>query len=187
MARRGIRVILLHEDRLQERFFRKALKGLGLESRDVRSVPKSHFPGSGKQWVKEQFLHQVQALRSRNYQKNLALITVIDGDEDGHTQRKKQLTQGCPREADESIVIEIPTWSIETWLGLLNGEGDLVETTKYKYSRWMPNRDEHNRRTEYIQHAVRRFLELRAQPNNSSGLMSLDDGLRELNRLPDGS
>ena len=183
---RKVRYVLLCEDRLQERFLRKVCEGLGLKK--LRVACQSLDPGNAAQKVREQYPREVRDLRSRSKQRNLALLVVIDGDQHGPIERKRQLDttlmdQGTPmRSAPERIVITVPTWSIETWLGHLNGHDNLDEQTKYKRASWFP--DDRKALSRWIRSAADDFVELlRIDSKRSTAPASIQDAMVEFQRL----
>ena len=143
---RRIRYVLLCEDRLQERFFREVAKRLQMTP--LRIVLKSRGAVGARQAVERDYPREVQALRSKRYQKYRGLVAVVDGDEVGFEGRRRVMESSLgeaglePRSKEDRVALEIPTWSIETWLGALNGEADVNEATRYKYAAWLPEEPE---------------------------------------------
>jgi hypothetical protein len=186
---RRIRYVLLCEDRLQERFFREVASRLQMTA--VRIVRKSRGAGGARQAVERDYPREVQALRSKRYQRYLGLVTVVDGDEVGFEGRRRAMESSLehagmePRSREDRVALEIPTWSIETWLGGLNGETDLDETTRYKHAAWLPDRSQSRVRTESIRSAADRFVELLASRGEIPELPALAAGLEEFRRFQD--
>ena len=136
-GKRGVRVTLLVEDRMIERFARRVLVRLGFHDRELRIEPYPSGRGSAKQWVDKQYARLVRVHRSKSYQKGLAIVVGTDADELTLNQRSLQLA-ACleaekldPRQAKESIVHWIPKWNIETWILALLGES-IDEDQNYK-------------------------------------------------------
>jgi hypothetical protein len=127
--------------------------------------------------------------RSKNYQKNLALIVHIDGDDRGVTARKTELDSRLTesslpaRAPHERVALLVPTWCIETWMLHLAGIAQPPEDAKLKrdpdpqYRQAMRTLEEDG--TAAIRAAVA------AWP--STAVESLADGNIELGRVrPDG-
>lgn len=129
-------VILLCEDRQHEAFARRLLKEFGVEKRRVRVKPAPKGRGSGEQWVRQNYVQEVKALRNKNYIQGVALLIIIDEDTTSTKARQvtlaESLTQAglTPREDDEAIIHLIPARNIETWIAYLGGE-DIDETQPY--------------------------------------------------------
>jgi hypothetical protein len=135
-------VILLVEDRRHEQFISKYLQKGGLGRHAMRVVMSPSGAGSAEKWVRERFLIEVEACRTRQAQTKL--IVLIDADAQTVQQRVRQLDlklrdAGVPAiPADnEQIARLIPKRNIETWILCLN---DILvdEDTDYKnaHDRW---------------------------------------------------
>lgn len=126
---------MLGEDRRQESFFRRYLRQRGLTALRYEVAPRGR--GSAVQWVLERYPDEVKAVRQRR-RENVALLVVVDGDNQGVAARKAQLDKALtdngmdPRGADERIALCVPTWSIESWLLELNGVAGVDEGTDKK-------------------------------------------------------
>lgn len=120
-AGRGVRFLILVEDRKLERFVRECLYALGVHTREIRVVDYLEGRGSAKQRIDREYPVQVQAYR-RRCSENIALIVGTDADEQTVQQRISRLGQVLrqaelePRASDERIAIWVPRWHIETWL-----------------------------------------------------------------------
>ena len=79
MGRRFVRAIILCEDRRQANLVRGYLARAELaKRREVRvRLPES---GSGEHYVRQRYPIEVRGLRSRSYQKQLILVTMVDAD-----------------------------------------------------------------------------------------------------------
>lgn len=127
----GVSVILLCEDAQTDTFVRRFLK-----RRKFRHFKSSGFPhgsGSGEQWVRERYPHELQAIRQIP---DACLIVVTDADVHSTESRRAQLDAECdkkgiPRrnEGDRVLVI-VPRRNIETWLAYLAGD-EVDEETRY--------------------------------------------------------
>ena len=82
---------------------------------------------SAEQFVREQFVRELQEYRGRRNTVACALAVMIDGDNAGVGQRRAALDDACreagiePRQSGESVAVFVPTWNIKTWLAYLNG------------------------------------------------------------------
>lgn len=139
MQRRGVRVAILVEDRLLERFVRRVLTELGFGLHELRVVPGyPHGKGSGKQWVEQKYSAEVSAQRRVANHQKVALLVGTDADNLSVNVRACQLADALrtanepAREAHERIVHWIPKWSVETWILYLLGEVKISEGKSYK-------------------------------------------------------
>ena len=134
---RGVRIAILAEDRLSERFARRVLMDLGYERHELRFITDGRpdsGQGSAKQWVDLKYPAEVKTCRQKSHQKGIALLIGTDADEQTVDQRSRALTTALqkadlkPRGKDERIVHWIPRWSIETWGLALTGRNADEET-----------------------------------------------------------
>ena len=138
MAGDRVRIVLLCEDRAQERLLRPQCRRRW--GRDPRVIPLPAGKGSAEAWVRSQYAREVRLLRAKG-QENVGLIVVTDGDNVGVATRKAALATELQRASldarsqEERIAICVPTWSIETWILGLNGTSGVVETVSYKSQR----------------------------------------------------
>ena len=142
---------VLSEDPRTERFFRELLGRLGFNKNKLRyrTAPKGR--GDAKAWIRaeSQYPTEVTVLRRRRGQ-NVFLITILDGDNTNPTTRKAELDHSLTvhglrvREDGERIAIPVPTWSIETWLLALLGNGTVTElqSRKFDFERLYRGREE---------------------------------------------
>ena len=118
------RLTLLCEDRRTERFIRGLCDQFGNYRVDVIPVPGGR--GDAARLVLRNCVDEVRKLRSRNYQRFLGLLIVIDGDGVGWKGRLNEIDAElqaagvAPRADAEPIAVFSPTWSIETWLAFLS-------------------------------------------------------------------
>lgn len=123
---KGIRVVLLCEDKQLSVFARRFLKNRGY-SDNVFEIPRPPEAevGSRKQWVTRQYPEQLKYVRKRS---GAVLVVCTDADELTVDRRLEELDEACkqsnlpPRTADDPVVMIIPKWNIETWLAYLRGE-----------------------------------------------------------------
>jgi hypothetical protein len=122
MSKKGVRITLLVEDRLLERFIRQVLLTFGFHRRELRVLPYPVGQGSAKLWVDRQYPREVRAYRSKATYQQIAMLVGTDADEQTHQQRLQRLESALQAEGadartqDERIVVWIPKWHIETWI-----------------------------------------------------------------------
>jgi hypothetical protein len=106
---------------------------------------------------------------------------IVDGDNKGLRQRKRDLC-GDPdrREDNDRIAIWVPTWSVETWILWLCqeqvGNQEVDEARSYK------GEIDPSSFNDKVRQAVEAWEPPRI--DEATRLPSLDDGRRELERLP---
>ena len=119
------RWFLLCEDRAQERFFTSVGEVL-LGNRPLEVLKPPRGEGAAWAWVLSEYVGYVRRIRRRPTE-NVALVAVVDGDNEGFLRRKQrfdeQLAQAgaAARGTREHIAVCVPTWSIETWIAHLSG------------------------------------------------------------------
>ncbi|MFV8750235.1 hypothetical protein ACNOYE_06765 [Nannocystaceae bacterium ST9] len=135
---------------------------------------------------------EVKALRAANYQHDLALVAIVDGDGEGDRKRKEQLDESLrnrhmsARLPGERVATPIPTWAIENWLLCLLAHPGVDEARGPKGSDARPTwKDVYER--EYgdderaaIRSATASFVE--RDPSRLT-LPSLTDGRLEFDRV----
>lgn len=137
--KRGIRGVVLAEDKRTECFFRKLLEVLGFQPRKFTFRTSPQGEGSAEAWVRKNYPGEVRNLRAKNYQAGLILIAARDDDGVGLEERKQQLEDALcraglePRQQGEKIATPVPARNIETWLLSLLGEAELEERSDYKH------------------------------------------------------
>jgi hypothetical protein len=169
------------EDKQQRVFVTRLLQRLGHDKRKLDPLPLPAGQGSGEQYVRQRYAREVQELRSRSSHLQLALVVVLDADNEQVADRQRQLADELtaarlqPRTADERIIHLIPRRSIETWIAYLLGE-NVNETDRYQ------RLTGHERD---CQPAVDRLVELyhSSQPLPAGCPPSLVTALDELRRL----
>ncbi|MCB9795552.1 MAG: hypothetical protein H6741_22850 [Alphaproteobacteria bacterium] len=187
--RHPLRGVILVEDQRTERFVRALLRAQGHEPRNFRfEKPPNSRSGSAEDWVRKHFPGEVRVLRSKNFQTNLWLVAVRDGDADGVTRRKRQMDEALegeglsPRDTGERICLLVPTWSVETWLLNLLGQEGLDEHQRSPDGReWKHVFQSLEGRSE--RGALRRAAEAFCDGPTDAWLPSLIDGHEELSRL----
>lgn len=115
MARPEVRVVVLFEDEAHSQFVRHLLRKLG-----VRDVRQQRCGGCTE--VLEHFVSELRATRPRMaYQRNLALMVVVDADAATIQARVAQLNERLEEDArgrrgdEERIAFVIPALEIENW------------------------------------------------------------------------
>ncbi len=137
VRKRGVRVTILVEDKLLERFAREALLELGYHRRELRVLPYPVGRGSAKQWVDHQYPIEMQAYRRVAQYQRVALLVGSEADELSVETRRHQLDSSLEssslpgRGDDEHVCIWVPKWHVETWILHLLGE-QVDEETNYK-------------------------------------------------------
>ena len=127
-SKRGVRVTLLVEDRMIERFAFAVLQRLGFHRKELFVETYPVGQGSAKKWIDKRYARLVRVHRSKATFQKLALLVGTDADELSVTDRGCQLAECLeveaisPRKNDEAIVHWIPKWHIETWILALLGE-----------------------------------------------------------------
>ena len=113
------KITVLCEDKQHESFIRRLLRK---RNRRVYAVQRANS-GAADRFVIDKFPEYLDAVRKRGG----ILVTMIDGDNCGVSQRLKQLDESCSRSGvsphtpeDKAIVI-VPTRNIETWFTYLDG------------------------------------------------------------------
>lgn len=93
MSKRKVSLVIICEDKQQECFARKFLYGMGWTKDDIRFPPYPIGRGSAEQWVREAYVQELKAHHRglRSY----AMITIIDGDNEGVNGRIRQFDNQC--------------------------------------------------------------------------------------------
>jgi len=148
MSMRRVKIVLLCEDSQHEAFTRRFLVGMGWNKRELRVEKNPSARVSGEQWVREKFVKELEAYRSRKSRAASALIAIIDADTTGlkgPRDRINELEKACAvkgipfRTRDEAVAIAVPKRNIETWIHYLNGES--VDEEKTVYTKLAAERD----------------------------------------------
>lgn len=116
MSRPEVRIVVLYEDEEHDKFVRHLTRKLGLR-------PERLVRCGGCTEVLDRFVVELRAMRAKmKYQRNLALMIVIDADQESIAPRIKDLDQhvlasktGGSRGANERIAYLIPALEIENW------------------------------------------------------------------------
>jgi hypothetical protein len=181
--RRRTQLVVLCEDALQERFFRRLCGELRF-LRQVRFVLAPPGAGSAEQWVRSRYPLEMRAYRRQANHLTNGLLVSVDGDRLGVDARKSQLDSALAedgqdvRRPDDRVAIFVPTWSIETWLLWLCGIEPIDEHTPYKRDPSYQRRKE-AREVGPVQAAEAWFT----SSQRPSAPASLVDGRTEMERL----
>lgn len=133
---RAVNLVILCEDRQHEVFARRFLKQAGIVTRDLRVEISPSGRGAAEQFVRRQYLKELQFYRGRSHRVQQALLVVIDADSRSVADRIRQVEQEAISDADggrrddERVAIVVPARNIETWFAYLDGE-DVNETDAY--------------------------------------------------------
>lgn len=130
---KGVRIILLCEDKQTDSFVRRFLKHRKFTHRDINTLPLPHGGQSGEQWVRQRYPTELKAIRERQ-RDYLSIVT--DADNRTAEDRRQQLEAECqrkgvpPRTAEDRVIIVVPRRNIETWFAYLDGS-DVDEQRTY--------------------------------------------------------
>ena len=116
-------IVVLCEDKQQKTFVRRFLKKFGCKR--LRFVPFPEKQGAGEQFVRKEYVREVEASRKHG---NILLV-MIDADKDAAV-RRRQLESECKLEKNDRVAVFMPARNIETWLAFLGGDGEKVDETK---------------------------------------------------------
>lgn len=125
--KKGVRIQIVVEDEVLERFVRETLLLFGFARHELRVTPYPVGQGSAKDWVDRQYPIEVKALRAKAYQQ-LGIVVGTDPDELTVTQRGNRLAaallnaKATARTATERIVHWISKWNVETWILYFAGD-----------------------------------------------------------------
>jgi hypothetical protein len=127
MGNRKVEIVLICEDNQHEAFIRRFLKRKGYSNKPrVEKSPSGR--GSAEKWVRERYVIELQAYRSRRKELNHRLIVIRDGDGYSVDARIEQMNEACKahsceeRQKGERVMILIPCRNIETWIAYLRGQ-----------------------------------------------------------------
>lgn len=135
MSRRA-QLSLLCEDKQQQVFAYRTLRGWGYERHKLRLLPLPSGSGAGEQYVRKQYPREVKACRQQANYHQVGLLTFIDADtttvDFRHQQLNDALTENAlePRLPPECIAILVSKRNVETWIHFLFGE-EVDEETEY--------------------------------------------------------
>jgi hypothetical protein len=128
MSGNGVQVVVLCEDTQTECFIRRFLVKQNWDRRKLRFETLPAGRGSGLVWVREKFINELKAFRSRNARMAACLIVAADADNLTVEERIQTFKQACAeaqvpfRQEREKVAFIIPCRNIETWLAYLRRE-----------------------------------------------------------------
>jgi hypothetical protein len=176
MAANRCRVEVLCEDREHESFSIRLLTSrfFNVERRNIRMTTAPEGKGSAAAWVIKKYQDVVRRARATsNSQPDLGFLVVIDAD--GRNRIRDLGAENDPR-AELRIAVCAPARNINTWVLWLTGD-EVNEATDYKQ----------RMKTKFfdlVAPAVDAWLPVRG--NESTAVLSLSEGRRELENLPTG-
>ncbi len=178
--RRGVRVTVLVEDRVLERFAREVLLQLGFHRREVYVIGYPVGQGSARHWVEKRYPIEVRAYRSKANFQQIALLVGTEADEQTVAYRFRYLASKltdaglADRNDDERVALWVPKWNVETWILYLSSEA-VDEEADYRTKLRNPN-----------YHAVAEDFVSRFRKSHNEGsaaLRSLEVAFKETRRL----
>ena len=120
MSRDAVGVVILAEDIQTECFIRRFLVEQGWDRRQIRPETLPKGQGSGEQWVREKFVNELKAYRSRATRAATRLIVASDADTRTVHEQIQTFRQACVeakvpfRNNGEHVAFIIPRRNIET-------------------------------------------------------------------------
>ncbi|HWN66139.1 MAG TPA: hypothetical protein VNM90_00800 [Haliangium sp.] len=117
-------------------FARRALVRMGWNKRQIEPRICPRGKGSGEQYVRERYPHELRAQRARQ---GVILLVVTDADRYEVSERLRQLDEalkgaGQPRRGrDEQVTIWIPRRHLETWIYFYAHGGPVDESSRTGY------------------------------------------------------
>ena len=122
-----VKIVLLCEDLQLATFMRRFLKRRGWQPHEIREEIAPPGQGSGEQWVRERYPHELTAVRARPRSVKVILAVGTDADTLSVAERITTLDQVCllhqiqPRSPQEPVLMIVPKRNIETWFAYLRG------------------------------------------------------------------
>jgi len=148
MSQDAVLAVLLCEDTQTECFIRRFLVKRNWDRRQIRAETLPAGKGSGLVWVREKFVNELKAYRSRSARAATCLIVASDADDKTVEDRIQTFKDACVeatvafRQEGERVIFVIPRRNIETWLAYLRGRM-VNETDAYpKYDNESDCRDQ---------------------------------------------
>ena len=186
MRKRQVQIVLVCEDRAHESFIRRYLERRGYPLARLRV---SRYPsggrGSGKEFVRQEYLKEVREVRRywrTNRPGGCTLVVLIDHDPgsrpDPYSDLDRRLVADGQdgRSPDEAIALFVPKLSIETWVyHLLDTSRRVNETVDYSKPRYGITHP------SYRQAGV---VFASYDPSSNCPLLSLQTGCEERRRIP---
>ncbi len=128
MNQGAVLAVVLCEDTQTECFIRRFLVKQDWDRRQIRTETLPAGKGSGLVWVRERFVKELKAYRSRSSRAATCLIVASDADDKTVEERIQTFKDACAeanvpfRGDDERVIFVIPRRNIETWLAYLRGQ-----------------------------------------------------------------
>jgi hypothetical protein len=120
--------VILCEDTQTECFIRRFLVKQNWNRRQIHAETLPAGKGSGLVWVREKFVKELKAYRSRSTRAATCLIVASDADDKTVDERIQTFKAACAeasmpfRKEGERVIFVIPRRNIETWLAYLRGQ-----------------------------------------------------------------
>jgi hypothetical protein len=124
----AVLAVVLCEDKQTECFIRRFLVKQDWDRRQIRTETLPAGKGSGSVWVRERFVKELKAYRSRSTRAATCLIAASDADDKTVEERIQTFKDACAdtnvpfRRNDERVIFVILWRNIETWLAYLRGQ-----------------------------------------------------------------
>ncbi len=185
-------VTILCEDIDQERFIREYLICRGLEDHKIKDFgnPKGIEIKNNNASIVKYYPALIKSYRRRKY-RNIALVVMIDADEDSVSDKMRSLHKKLDEAAgnlnkdtrlrDEKVAIFVPARNIETWFYYINNniEGqECNEITDYKDKKMSAEE-----RIQLAKSAAQKLAKICPHGVDRIALPSLRYACRELQRL----
>jgi hypothetical protein len=128
MSQDAVLAVVLCEDTQTECFIRRFLVKRDWDRRQIRTETLPAGKGSGLVWVREKFVNELKAYRSRSTRAATCLIVASDADDRAVDERIQTFKDACAeanvpfRKEGERVIFVIPRRNIETWLAYLRGQ-----------------------------------------------------------------
>jgi len=184
-------VTILCEDIDQERFIRQYLICRGLDDRKIKDFnnPKGRVIENNNASIVKYYPALMKSYRKTRKYRNIAVVVMIDADEDSLDDRMRSLnialdeTAGNlnrdPRLRDEKVAIFVPARNIETWFYYIMAGQECNEITDYKDKKMSAKE-----RIELAERAAKKLAtEICSQGVDRITLPSLRYACTELQRL----
>ena len=131
-------MVLLCEDEEHQRLAWHAFRRLGRQNRVLRILVCPSGRGAAESWVRQHYAEEVKLHRRKaSSQEGLALVVMIDADQQTVEYRHQQFADGLAeaglegRSSLERIIIWVPKRHVETWVADLL-QGGANEEDDYK-------------------------------------------------------
>ena len=139
MSHDSVLAVVLCEDTQTECFIRRFLVKRDWNRRQIRTETLPAGKGSGLVWVREKFVKELKAYRSRSTRAATCLIVASDADDKTVEERIQTFKNACVeasvpfRKEGERVIFVIPRRNLETWLAYLRDQAVNEVDTYSKY------------------------------------------------------